>query len=67
MKTRKLTPQEIADIEERYGAKCSVKSVTMCPERTFSAWEDIMPANQKRRLESMKLGAKRGAEKTRKT
>ena len=48
MTTRPLSKQEREEIAQRYGVKCDLTRVTVCKPHTYSAWEDIMNAAQKR-------------------
>ena len=45
---RPLTPAERAEIAQRHGATCDVRTVTVCKPGAFSAWDDIMSAAKKR-------------------
>ena len=38
---RNLTAEERAEIEARYGCRCTIKAVTVCPSCKSTPWDEI--------------------------
>jgi hypothetical protein len=54
---RPLTAQERAEIEARYGCRCTIKAVTICKTGAQTPYEETLTTRQKRALAARRRAA----------